>query len=176
MWKSLVRICIGVGVILGGLLAFGIGSIFWKSYTIKRNPVYQTTMTEFEIYDEFDENITQKLNKLGVNKVDCFIFQGHPQRPAYWIYIVGKCSENAALPQTYESHSFEEDVAVFTALKLAGAAPDGSENLKAISSGFCLYKDWVVFKMAGKHSPFLFEDADKQAYLEKHIRKRSIDL
>ena len=61
MWKSLVRICIGVGVILGGLLAFGIGSIFWKSYTIKRNPVYQTTMTDFEICDEFDENITQKL-------------------------------------------------------------------------------------------------------------------
>ena len=176
MWKSLVRICIGVGVILGGLLAFGIGSIFWKSYTIKRNPVYQTTMTEFEIYDEFDENITQKLNKLGVNKVDCFIFQGHPQRPSYWIYIVGKCSENAELPKTYSSHSLEEEITVFTALKLAGAAPDGSENLKAISSGFCLYKDWVVFKMAGKHSPFLFEDADKQAYLEKHIRKRSIDI
>ena len=47
MWKSSVRICIGVGVILGGLWAFGIGSIFWKSYTIKRNPVYQTTMTDF---------------------------------------------------------------------------------------------------------------------------------
>jgi hypothetical protein len=30
--------------------------------------------------------------------------------------------------------------------------------------------------MSGEQSPFLFEDADKQAYLEKHIRKRSIDL
>ena len=60
MGKSLVRICIGVGVILGGIFAFGIGSIFWKYYTIKRNPVYQTTMTDFEIRDDFDENITQK--------------------------------------------------------------------------------------------------------------------
>ena len=173
MWKSSVRICIGVGAILGGIFAFGIGSIFWKSYTIKRNPVYQTRMTDFEICDEFNENITQKFDKLGINKVDCFIFQGHPQRPSYWIYIVGKCSENASLPQTYESHSFEEDVAVFTALKLAGAAPDDSENFGEIAAWFYRYKNWVVFKMPREHSPFLFEDADKQAYLEKHIRKRS---
>ena len=171
MWKSLVRICIGVGVILGGLLAFGIGSIFWKSYMIKRNPVYQTTMTDFEICDEFDENITQKFDKLGINKVDCFIFQGHPQRPSYWIYIVGKCSENAELPKTHSP--LEEDITVFTALKLAGAAPDDSENLGEIAASFYRYKNWVVFKMSGEQSPFLFEDADKQAYLEKHIRKRS---
>ena len=174
MWKSLVRICIGVGVILGGLLAFGIGSICWKYYTIKRNPVYQTTMTDFEICDEFDENITQKFDKLGINKVDCFIFQGHPQRPSYWIYIVGKCSENAKLPKTHSP--LEEDITVFTALKLAGAAPDDSENLGEIAASFYRYKNWVVFKMSGEQSPFLFEDADKQAYLEKHIRKRSIDL
>ena len=173
MWKSLVRICVGIGIVLGGLLAFGIGSIFWKSDTIKRNPVYQTRMTDFEICDEFDENITQKFDKLGINKVDCFIFQGHPQRPSYWIYIVGKCSENAELPKTYRLHSFEEDITVFTALKLAGAAPDDSENLGKIAAGFYRYKNWVVFKMSGEQSPFLFEDADKQAYLEKHIRKRS---
>ena len=176
MWKSLVRICIGVGVILGGLLAFGIGSIFWKSYTIKRNPIYQTRMTDFEIRDEFAENITQKFNDLGIKKVHCFIFQGHPQRPSYWIYIVGKCSENAELPKTYSLPSLEEDITVFTALKLAGAAPDDSENLGKIAASFYCYKNWVVFKMSGEHSPFLFEDADKQAYLEKHIRKRSIDI
>ena len=173
MWKSLVRICVGIGIVLGGLLAFGIGLIFWKSYTIKRNPVYQTTMTDFEICDEFDANITQKFDKLGINKVDCFIFQGHPQRPSYWIYIVGKCSENAELPKTYSSHSLEEDITVFTALKLAGAAPDDSENFGEIAARFYRYKNWVVFKMSGEQSPFLFEDADKQAYLEKHIRKRS---
>ena len=154
MWKSLVRICIGVGVILGGLWAFGIGSIFWKSYTIKRNPVYQTTMTDFEICDEFDENITQKFNDLGVNKVHCFIFQGHPQRPSYWIYIVGKCSENAKLPKTYSSHSLEEEITVFTALKLAGAAPDDSEILGEIAAWFYRYKNWVVFKMPGNNHRF----------------------
>ena len=45
-----------------------------------------------------------------------------------------------------------------------------------IAASFYRYKNWVVFKMPGEQSPFLFEDADKQAYLEKHIRKRSIDL
>ena len=171
MWKSLVRICIILGIIFILPPLLFCGWVKYKSYTIKRNPVYQTAMTEFEIYDEFDENITQKLNKLGVNKVDCFIFQGHPQRPAYWIYIVGKCSENAKLPKTYSS--LEEDITVFTALKLAGAAPDDSENFGEIAARFYRYKNWVVFKMSGEQSPFLFEDADKQAYLEKHIRKRS---
>ena len=173
MWKSLVRICVGIGIVLGGIFAFGIGSIFWKSYTIKRNPVYQTTMTDFEICDEFNEIITQKFDKLGINKVDCFIFQVHPQRPSYWIYIVGKCSENAELPKTYSLPSLEEDITVFTALKLAGAAHDDSENFGEIAARFYRYKNWVVFKMSGEQSPFLFEDADKQAYLEKHIRKRS---
>ena len=42
-----------------------------------------------------------------------------------------------------------------------------------IAASFYRYKNWVVFKMSGEQSPFLFEDADKQAYLEKHIRKRS---
>ena len=116
---------------------------------------------------------TQKFDKLGINKVDCFIFQGHPQRPSYWIYIVGKCSENAELPKTYSSHSLEEEITVFTALKLSGAAPDDSENLGKIAASFYRYKNWVVFKISGEHSPFLFEDADKQAYLEKHIRKRN---
>lgn len=176
MWKSLVRICFGIGIVLGGFFAVGIGAIFWKSYTIERNPVYQTTMTDFEIRDEFDENITQKFNALGIKKVHCFIFQGHPQRPSYWIYIVGKCSENAEIPKTktYSSPSLEEEfTTVFTALKLAGAAPDDSENLGEIAASFYRYKNWVVFKMSGEQSPFLFEDADKQAYLEKHIRKRS---
>ena len=109
--------------------------------------------------------------EVGINKVDCFIFQGHPQRPSYWIYIVGKCSENAKLPKTHSP--LEEDITVFTALKLAGAAPDDSENLGEIAARFYRYKNWVVFKMPGEQSPFLFEDADKQAYLEKHIRKRS---
>ena len=149
MWKSLVRICIGVGVILGGLLAFGIGSIFWKSYTIKRNPVYQTTMTDFEIHDEFYENITQKFRDLGVNQVHCFIFQVHPQRPSYYVYIVAKCSENADLPKAYRTHAFSDEVRVFTALKLAGAAPDDSENFGEIAASFYHYKNWVVFKMPG---------------------------
>ena len=173
MWKSLVRICIGVGVILGGLLAFGIGSIFWKSYTIKRNPVYQTTMTDFEIHDEFYENITQKFRDLGVNQVHCFIFQVHPQRPSYYVYIVAKCSENADLPKAYRTHAFSDEVRVFTALKLAGANVDYDENLNETNTRFFLYKNWIVLQMTGKHSPFLFEDADKQAYLEKHIRPRS---
>ena len=57
--------------------------------------------------------------------------------------------------------------------KLAGAAPDDSENFGEIATWFYRYKNWVVFEMPGKRSPFLFEDADKQAYLEKHIRPRS---
>ena len=81
MWKSLVRICVGIGIVLGGLWAFGIGSIFWKSYTIKSNPVYQTTMTDFEICDEFDENITQKFNDLGIKKSTLFYFSGASATP-----------------------------------------------------------------------------------------------
>ena len=173
MWKSLVRICIILGIIFILPPLLFCGWVKYKSYTIKRNPVYQTTMTDIDIRDDFDENITQEFDKLGINKVDCFIFQGHPQRPSYWIYIVGKCSENAELPKTYSSHSLEEEITVFTALKLAGAAPDDSEILGEIAAWFYRYKNWVVFKISGEHSPFLFEDADKQAYLEKHIRPRS---
>ena len=176
MWKSLVRICIILGIIFILPPLLFCGWVKYKSYTNSRNPVYQTTMTDFEIRDEFDENITQKFNDLGANQVHCFIFQVHPQRPSYYVYIVAKCSENAELPKTYSSHSLEEEITVFTALKLAGAVPDDSENLGEIAARFYRHKNWVVFKMPGEQSPFLFEDADKQAYLEKHIRKRSIDL
>ena len=173
MWKRAANIYIGVCVILGGIFAFGVGMIFWHSYTNERNPVFQTTMTDVECCDDFNAYFTQKFNALGVKKVHCFIFQGHTHRPYYWICLVGKCPESADLPKTYKSHSFDGNISVFTALKLAGADPDDSETFKEIDTWFYLYKNWVVFKMDGKHTPFLFEDADKQAYLEKHIRKRS---
>ena len=173
MWKSLVRICIILGIIFILPPLLFCGWVKYKSYTIKRNPVYQTTMTDFEIHDEFYENITQKFRDLGVNQVHCFIFQVHPQRPSYYVYIVAKCSENADLPKAYRTHAFSDEVRVFTALKLAGANVDYDENLNETNTRFFLYKNWIVLQMTGKHSPFLFEDADKQAYLEKHIRPRS---
>ena len=80
MWKSSVRICIGVGVILGGILAFGIGSIFWESYTIKRNPVYQTEISDFELLPLVDtlKDLSAHENKFleqnGIKTLNCFIF------------------------------------------------------------------------------------------------------
>jgi hypothetical protein len=77
MWKRAANIYIGVCVILGGIFAFGVGMIFWQSYTNERNPVFQTTMTDVECCDDFNAYFTQKFNALGVKKVHCFIFQGH---------------------------------------------------------------------------------------------------
>ena len=129
-------------------------------------------MTDFEIHDEFDENITQKFHDLGVKQAHCFIFQIHPQRPSYMIYIVGKRSENTNCRKLTGHMLFSEEVRIFTALKRAGADVNYAEYLNKTDARFFLYKNWIVFKMPGKYSPFLFEDSDKQAYLEKHICPR----
>ena len=89
MWKSSVRICIGVGVILCGLLAFGIGFTIYLSYKGARVPVYQTTISDFEFQQvsmndkEYAAHVTSEMNELtevhGVKKTQMFYLSRKPQ-------------------------------------------------------------------------------------------------
>ncbi len=173
--KSAIRIIIWIGVFFAVLAAVGIGEILWKSYKNPRTPVYQSTMTDFEIPDEFvlGEHVTQKFNEWGIKQLDCFIFHGHSHHPNYYICVVGKFADNTILPKPCRTHSFADNVDIFTALNLAGANADYSENLYEIDTWLYLYKNRIIYKIAGKHSKFLTKECDKQSYLEKHIRPRS---
>ncbi len=175
MRKSIVRIFIGFGVLLGTLFVLGIGAIVWQSYCMTRNPVYQTAMTDFEIHDKHFDDITQKLDILGVKKVYCFIFQAHPNRPTYAIILVGKCAKNVKLPAAEKNYFFTDHINILTALKLSGANPDSDgvfKEIMKISYSSYIYHDWIIIKTVRGSTPFLFDDAQMQSFLKRYISRK----
>lgn len=191
MWKSSDRICIGVGVILGGLLAFGIGFTSYLSYKGARVPVYQTTISDFEFQQvsmndkEYAAHVTSEMNELtevhGVKKLKCFIFHANPNRTVYRIIMVGNITtpKDKDFSEYLHEESLLKDDTLLSTLELCGISPQQNKvytkltGLLPNASPIYINKNHIILDQVILSEKVLKNDEQKKTFLQQIIRPRS---
>jgi hypothetical protein len=186
-----IKILKWFGIFLVVFFTLGVCSIFYTTYKINREPIYQTTATDFkllipkakyaeihpEFHTELQENLQKFIDSLKINTLQCFIFQAHSQRPIYCIYFIGKISPNKDFSNySKKQHLLKEDISKFSVLKLCGAEPDENDEYIELTEpldfsyySVFIYKDFIIFSFVTSNQTFLTKDTQKQAFLSKFI-------
>ena len=184
------KISIGFDVFFAVLVVIGFVSLFYNSYKCTRVPIYQTTMTDFELVvqpegrsddsrSEEQHNLQNLIDKFEIITLQCFVFQGHPQRPSYCILLVGTLPTDADFSEySLEKHPLKSGERVFSALKLCGAEPMENEEYLEFSHSFIfgyqiyIYHDRIIFVTWANNPTYLLRDEQKREFLGKYIVPR----
>ncbi|MFA6998870.1 MAG: hypothetical protein GX280_02300 [Lentisphaerae bacterium] len=182
------KIIIGSVITFAGFFILGIGVIVYNSYKCARIPVYQTVITDFEIqplkikvskdlHAEMLVEIQKIIEQFEIKTLQCFIFQGHSQRPSYLVNMVGKISDNKTLANISEQKLPLNDHTILQAtLKLCGANPKEDDSFFELNvlwiHKILIYKNYIIISMSVSNPTYLNSDAEKQAFLEKFIRNK----
>ena len=181
-----VWLCIAVviAVVIGVLFVAGVVLLFYSGYRCQRVPVYQTVMTDVEIVPQEENDIYRSskrefqelIDKFDIQTLQCFIFQGHPQRPFYNIFLIGEIPAGTDFSELEpKNFPLKRNKMLFSALKLSGAEPVESEDCLDLSGFIWLfvYRNRIVVSFVSGNPTFLKDDAEKQAFLEKCASIRS---
>ena len=184
------KISIGFAVFFAVFVVIGFVSLFYNSYKCTRVPIYQTTMTDFELVvqpegrsddsrSEEQHNLQNLIDKFEIITLQCFVFQGHPQRPSYCILLVGTLPTDADFSEySLEKHPLKSGERVFSALKLCGAEPMENEEYLEFSHSFIfgyqiyIYHDRIIFVTWANNPTYLLRDEQKREFLGKYIVPR----
>ena len=183
------KISIGFAVFFAVLFVIGIVSLFYNSYKCTRVPIYQTTMTDFELVvqpegrtdgsrSEEQHNLQNLIDKFEIITLQCFVFQGHPQRPSYCILLVGTLPTDADFSEySLEKHPLKSGERVFSALKLCGADPKENEEYLELRDYFFdywvyIYHNQIIFETWANNPTYLLRDEQKREFLGKYIVPR----
>ena len=183
------KISIGFAVFVAVLFAIGIVSLFYNSYKCTRVPIYQTTMTDFELVvqpegisdnlrSELQQELQSFIDKFEIKTLQCFVFKDHPNRPTYCILMVGRIPADADFSEyAPEKHPLKRNIMLFSTLKLCGAEPQESEDYLELSGCFFdyrvfIYHSHIILEKATWNPTVLRRDEQKRALLEKYISPR----
>lgn len=186
------KISIGFAVFVAVLVVIGFVSLFYNLYKCPRVPIYQTVMTDFELlvgapekrsdgsYSEMQHELQDFIDKFAIITLQCFVFQGHPQRPTYCILLVGTLPTDADFSEySLEKHPLKNHIYLFSALKLCGAEPMENEEYLEFSHSFIfgyqiyIYHDRIIFENVTGNPYFLLRDDKKREFLGKFIVPRN---
>ncbi len=171
-------------VFIAVFFAIGIFFLFYNSYRCTRVPVYKTVMTDCKVVQqegqskgrtEMNQELQKFMDNFGIKTLNCFLFQGHPQRPVYCILMVGDVPANADFSEyAPKKYALKSNKRLFSTLKICGDDP--RENEFCLKLEYCLFDTWVfvyrnhiVFEIVTENPTFLQRDEKKQAFLEQYI-------
>lgn len=185
MTKS-VKILIGVSVGIAAFIVLGIWAMIYQSYKCAAIPVYQAEISNFEllplidIHKELSAQENKFLEQNGIKTLNCFIFQGNPQRPIYVVFMISKLPDDKMLTDiSKEKHLLNKLPQLRTALKLCGVnAAENDYYFRLQDYGLhnmLVYRDYLIYHPLPSCNTYLRTDAQKQAFLEKFIRSRDDD-
>ena len=180
MTKS-VKILIGVSVGITAFIVLGIWAM--KCATV---PVYQAEISNFELLPLVDSlkdwsvHENKFLEQNGIKTLNCFIFQGNPQRPIYVVFMISKLPDDKMLTDiSKEKHLLNKLPQLRTALKLCGVnAAENDYYFRLQDYGLhnmLVYRDYLIYHPSPSCNTSLRTDAQKQAFLGKFIRSRDDD-
>ena len=185
MAKS-VKILIGVNVGIAAFIVLGIGDMIYQSYKCAAVPVYQAEISNFELLPLVDtlKDWSAQENKFleqnGIKTLNCFIFQGNPQRPIYVVFMISKLPDDKMLTDiSKEKHLLNKLPRLRRALKLCGVnAAENDYYFRLQDYGLhnmLIYRDYLIYHPFPSVDTYLKTDAQKQTFLGKFIRSRNDD-
>ena len=178
-----VKILIGVSVGIAAFIVLGIWAMIYQSYKCAAVPVYQAEISNFEllpfdIHKELSAQENKFLEQNGIKTMNCFIFQGNPQRPIYVVFMISKLPDD----KMFTDISKEKDLLnklpqLRAALNLCGAnAAEKDYYFRLQDYGLhnmLIYRDYLIYHPFSSVDTYLKTDAQKRSFLGKFIRKRS---
>ena len=179
-----VKILIGIGIGIVAFIVLGIGIMIYQSYKCATVPVYQAEISNFELLPLVDtlKDLSAHENKFldqnGIKTLNCFIFQGNPQRPIYVVFMISKLPDDKMLTDiSKEKHLLKKLPRLRTALKLCGVnAAENDYYFRLQDYGLhnmLIYRDYLIYHPLPSVDTYLNTDAQKRTFLGKFIRKRS---
>ena len=161
----------------------GLGIIFYEDRRCARFPVWRSTVKEFTLQTPVPDKknailLSQEVQKIvdlfEIRKVECFVFQGHVNRPVYDIFMAARISTKKDLSAyTSGKYPLKEQIRLFSVLELCGAAPEKEAYYIELEGMFFyriyIYKEFLIFHTCADGQVFLSDDSRKQAFLEKFI-------
>ena len=183
--EKTVKILLGVGIGIVAFIALVIGVMIYQSYECT-NPVYQAEISNIELLPlvetrkDWSAHENKFLEQNGIKTLNCFIFQGNPQRPIYVVFMISKLPSDKTFADIFkEKHPLNNLPQLRTALKLCGTDPEENDYYFRLQDyglhNMLLYRDYLIYHPFPSGDKYLRTDAQKQAYLEKYIRKRDED-
>ena len=179
-----VKILIGIGIGIVAFIVLGIGIMIYQSYKCATVPVYQAEISNFELLPlvdtlkDWSAHENKFLEQNGIKTLNCFIFQGNPQRPIYIVFMISKLPDD----KMFTDISKEKDLLnklpqLRTALNLCGAnAAENDYYFRLQDYGLhnmLIYRDYLIYHPLPSVDTYLNTDAQKRTFLGKFIRKRS---
>ena len=175
---SIPNILIVFVISLVAFFVFGVGFIFARGYYQPRHPIYCTTLQNFEYCNVLKREFFQKtIDNLDIHDWQCFIYEGHTNRPVYVVVLLGKLNKPADLPLSGKKETMSSRPSIFTSLKLVGENPNASEKLESVDdlflSGAYIYRQCLILTEVGESPKYLLHDEQIQAFLEEIIRPKN---